>query len=101
MGDSKSTNERGPSLVGSVELVMPVQESFVLPWLPSIQNIFFLAVHYFNFFVPNHPSKLQAGSRAGSPVSGEAHSMAHFSPPLQTKYKTKKIIFQLLQLSKS
>ncbi len=33
-GDSKSTNERGPSLVGwFVGLVVLVQEIFVLPWL--------------------------------------------------------------------
>jgi hypothetical protein len=36
-GDSKSTNEKGPSLVGSsgwvVGLVVTVQETFILPWL--------------------------------------------------------------------
>jgi hypothetical protein len=32
-GNSKSTNERVPSLVGSLGLVLPVQQSFVLPWL--------------------------------------------------------------------
>jgi hypothetical protein len=32
-GDSKSTNERGPSLVGSFGLVVPAQKIFVLPWL--------------------------------------------------------------------
>ncbi len=32
-GDLKRTNERGPSSVGFARLVMPVQESFVLPWL--------------------------------------------------------------------
>jgi len=32
-GDSKITNERGPSLAGFVGLVLPVQEIFVLPWL--------------------------------------------------------------------
>jgi hypothetical protein len=31
--DSKSTNESGPSLVGSFGLSVPVQEIFVLPWL--------------------------------------------------------------------
>ncbi len=30
-GESKSTKERGPSLIG---LVVPAQEIFVLPWLP-------------------------------------------------------------------
>jgi hypothetical protein len=32
-GDSKSTNERVSSLVGSLGLIVPVQETFVLPWL--------------------------------------------------------------------
>jgi hypothetical protein len=32
-GDSKSTKESGPSLVGLQGLVVPVQEIFVLPWL--------------------------------------------------------------------
>jgi hypothetical protein len=31
--DSKSTNERGPSLICFAELVVQVQEIFVLPWL--------------------------------------------------------------------
>jgi hypothetical protein len=32
--DSKSTNERGPSLVAWFNgLVVPIQEMFVLPWL--------------------------------------------------------------------
>jgi hypothetical protein len=30
-GDSKSTNERGPSLVGSLGVAVTVQEIFVLP----------------------------------------------------------------------
>ncbi len=33
-GDSKSTDERGPSLVGgSLGSVVPEQETFILPWL--------------------------------------------------------------------
>jgi hypothetical protein len=32
-GDSKSTNERRSFLGGFVGLVVPVQESFDLPWL--------------------------------------------------------------------
>jgi hypothetical protein len=32
-GDIKRTNERGPFLVGSLGLVVPVQEIFVLSWL--------------------------------------------------------------------
>ncbi len=49
-GDSKSTNERGSSLVvfwaeifGYLPLAAPVG---------SVQNIFFLAIHNFNSFVP-------------------------------------------------
>jgi hypothetical protein len=85
MGDSKSTNKRVlfSWLIG---LVMTVQEIFVLLWLPSTK-FFFLTVHYFNALSPSPAS--WAGSRAGSPVSGEPHCMAHFSPSLQTKYKLK------------
>jgi hypothetical protein len=32
-GDSKSTNERGKSLVGSLDLLLPLQEIFLLPGL--------------------------------------------------------------------
>ncbi len=53
-GDSKSTNERGPSLVMFVGRVVPVQETlFCLncsSW-PSTKYIF-LTIHYFNSFVP-------------------------------------------------
>jgi hypothetical protein len=38
-GDSKSMNDRGPSLIGSLGL-------------SCRYNIFFLTVHYFNAFVP-------------------------------------------------
>jgi hypothetical protein len=53
-----------------VGLVVPVQEIFVLPWLlvSPVQNIFILAVHYFNSFVPHRPVSWES-SRAGSPVS--------------------------------
>jgi hypothetical protein len=55
-GDSKRTNERGPSLGWFVELVVPVQEIFVLLFgcssRPPVQNIFFLAVRYSHSFVP-------------------------------------------------
>ncbi len=54
MGDSKSTDEKGPSLVMFVGLVVPVQETlFCLgcsSW-PSTKYIF-LTIHYFNSFVP-------------------------------------------------
>ncbi len=32
-GDSRSANERGPSLAGPFGIFVPVQEFFVLPWL--------------------------------------------------------------------
>ncbi len=55
-GDSKSTNERGPSLVGSWACHAGT-EIFVLPWLlSSAQYIIFFSspylVHYYNFFFP-------------------------------------------------
>jgi hypothetical protein len=50
IGDSRSTKERGPGLVGSFGLVVPVQEIFFS--LGSITKMFFLTVHYFNSFVP-------------------------------------------------
>ncbi len=49
-GDSKSTNEMGPSLVGSLGL------------------IFFSSPYTISFIRPHHQARL-AGSRAGSPVS--------------------------------
>ncbi len=59
-GDSKSTNERGPSLVGSLELSCGTRD--FCPALAAlvflVQNIFFLTAHYFNSFVPISPSKL-------------------------------------------
>jgi hypothetical protein len=51
-GDSKSTNESVPSLVG---IVVPVLEIFVLPWLlysDQYKIFFFLTVHYFNAIIP-------------------------------------------------
>jgi hypothetical protein len=48
-GDSKSTNERGPSLVYSLRLSC----RFALAALVGQeQNIFFLSVHFFSSFVP-------------------------------------------------
>ncbi len=57
-GESKSTNERGPSLVG---LVVPMQEiwfSLGCSSRPSTKYIF-----------PHHRTTSWAGSRAGSPLS--------------------------------
>jgi hypothetical protein len=54
-GDSKITNEKGPSLVGSLGLLCGGTKdicSFALAALVGpVQNIFFLTVPYFNSFV--------------------------------------------------
>jgi hypothetical protein len=63
-GDSKSTNERGPSLVGSFNFC-----SALAALVGPVQNILFLAIHYFNSFFPIAQQAGQAVSRAGSPVS--------------------------------
>jgi hypothetical protein len=47
IGDSKSTNERGPSLVGSLGPSWPAQE-ILAALVGPVQSIFFFAVHYFN-----------------------------------------------------
>jgi hypothetical protein len=53
-GDSKSTNERGPSLVGS--WACRVSAGDFCPALAAlvgpVKNFLFFAVHYFNSFVP-------------------------------------------------
>jgi hypothetical protein len=63
-GDSKSTNERGPSLVGS--LGFSCRYKRFLSCLgssrrPSTRYFFFLTVHYFNAFVPRELLKWRAG----------------------------------------
>jgi hypothetical protein len=69
-GDSKSTNERGSSLVGLLGL--PCRYKRFLPCLgcssqPST-NIFSLTIHYFNSCVPiAQQAGHWAGNRAGSP----------------------------------
>ena len=52
--DSKSTNERGPSLVGSSGLSCLYNGFFSAfsALVGPVQNIFFLVVYYFNSFVP-------------------------------------------------
>ncbi len=58
-GDSKSTNDRGPSLVGSLGLSCPYKVSFVLPWLlysRSSTKYLFLTVNCFNSYVPRSAS---------------------------------------------
>jgi hypothetical protein len=55
MGTRKSTNERGPFLVGCLVLLAGTREFFcpVLAALVGpVQNIFSLTVHYFNSSVP-------------------------------------------------
>ncbi len=72
-GGSKSTNKRGPSLIGSVGLYMPVQETFFhlgCSSRPSAKDFFF-TLHYFNSFVSiaqQQPVQC-AGSRAESSIS--------------------------------
>jgi hypothetical protein len=69
-GDSKSTNEKCPSLVGSLGLSCWYKRFFsaLAAQVGPVQNIIFLTVHYFNFLCPHHPAS-RAGSRAGSPIS--------------------------------
>jgi hypothetical protein len=52
-GDSKSTNERGPSLVSSYRLSCLYMRFFSASSavVGQIENIIFLTIHYFNFFV--------------------------------------------------
>jgi hypothetical protein len=50
-GDSTRTNERGPSLVGSLGLSCWYKRLFVLPW-PSTNQKIFRTIYYFNYFVP-------------------------------------------------
>jgi hypothetical protein len=52
-GDSKRTNERGPCLVGLLGLPCRYKRfMFCLGWSSRpVQNLFFLTIHYFNFFV--------------------------------------------------
>jgi hypothetical protein len=62
-GDSKSTNERGPSLVGSLGLSCRFNRFvFSLASVRPVQNIFFLTSIF-----PHRPT-IWAGSQAGSPV---------------------------------
>ena len=63
-GDSKSTNERGPSLVGSLGLDICLA---LVALVGPVQNIFFLTIHNFKSLSPSPSS--WAGSRAGSPIS--------------------------------
>ncbi len=49
-GDSKSTNERGPSMVGSCQ-IRDFCSALAAP-VGTVEKKFFPAVHYFNSFVP-------------------------------------------------
>ncbi len=68
--DYKSTNERGPFLVGSLVLSCWYKRFLFCPGCSSRPSTkyFFLTAHFFNSFVPHCPVSW-AGSRAGSPVS--------------------------------
>jgi hypothetical protein len=71
-GGSKSTNERVPSLVGSLCSWCRYTVCYFYPAfaaLVSLCKIFFLTVHYFILCMfPGHPA-IRAGCRAGPPVS--------------------------------
>ncbi len=68
--DEKSTNERGPFLVGLLVLSCRYMRFLFCPACSSRPSTkyFFLTAHFFNSFVPHCPASW-AGSRAGSPVS--------------------------------
>jgi hypothetical protein len=71
-GDSKSTNERGPSLVGSLGWAITKDFNPALAALvSSVQNIFLLTVYNLNLCVPIGPHRpaTWAASRARPPVS--------------------------------
>jgi hypothetical protein len=65
-GDTKSSNERGPSLVGFGGFVVPVKETSILPWL-------FWSAQYKIFYTLSIMCPLRpvtwAGRRAGPYVS--------------------------------
>jgi hypothetical protein len=63
-GDSNSTNEKGPSLVGLLDFC-PALAVLV----SSVQNIIFLTAHFITLLVPIAQQPGQAGVLAGSPVS--------------------------------
>jgi hypothetical protein len=78
-GDSKTTNERGPSLVGLLGLSCRYKKFFsVLAALVRLvgrkENIFFLAGHYFNAFVPIAPA-----IRKGSAFLGHILDLLYFN----------------------
>ncbi len=81
-GDSKSTNERGPSLGCFIGLVVPVQEFFSCLGCSSRPSTkyFFLTIYYYNLYVPS-PSKLGRQSCwlacLSICVSGHAQSQSH------------------------
>ncbi len=69
-GDSKSTNERGPYVVGFWACRASTRDFYSALSVLVIRelNIFFITVHYFKFLCPHRPASW-AGSHAGSPVS--------------------------------
>ncbi len=62
-----TAHERGSFFGWFVELIVPVQKIFVLPWL-LVKNTFFLTVTLFHFICLHCPASW-AGSRAASHVS--------------------------------
>jgi hypothetical protein len=72
--DSKSTNEKGPSLVGSLGNghVVLVQEIFVWLFYSSRPSTKYFSSLYIISIPLTHRPASWAGSRAGSPVSGDS-----------------------------
>jgi hypothetical protein len=62
--DSKSTNERGPSLIGSLDSLCRYNR-FLYRLGCAVQNIIFLIAH---FFISPHRPATWEGRRSGSPV---------------------------------
>ncbi len=69
-GDSKSTNERDPSFVGSLDSFCRCKKIYVQPWCCSRPSTKYFFPHriIFQLICPHRPASW-AGSRAGSPVS--------------------------------
>ncbi len=74
-----------------VGLSMPVQETFILPWLlwSAQYKIFFPTIHYFNLYVPVAQQPRQ-GSRAGPPY-------LHLCPYIYSLSSSN--VYQLITLS--
>jgi hypothetical protein len=84
-GDSQSTNERGPSLVGSLGSLRdfcPALAALIGP----VENIFFLTIHNFNSFLSNVQMGRQSCRVACLII---CVSDAASAPPPPSRWKTK------------